>query len=382
MLLALAAAIGLAFLLAWANGANDVSRGIATLVGSGVTNYHRAVLWGAAWTIAGGLAAAAASQGLAATFAGKGFLGAPVESPAFLSAVALGAIAWVSFAARMGLPVSTTHSIVGALAGAAVMAQGFSGLHWGFVAKKVALPLLLSPALALAAIYALLPLMRPLLARVDRYCLCLERRVALVTYGAAAVGGGVLETAVVGREEECVSSAAVAGRLNLVDGLHWFSSGLTSFARALNDTPKIVALGLASSALFGVSSFSFYAGVALAMGLGSLVAGFRVTETLACRVTPMSPTEGFSANLVTSLLVGLASARGLPVSTTHVSSGAIIGIGLQGSRDAGGLAVPQTARSRTVRWGTVRSMAAAWLVTLPAAGLVAAGAFALLETLL
>jgi len=368
MTAAFALLLGLAFLLAYANGANDVSRGIATLVGSGVTNFRRAVLWGTAWTLAGSFAAAAASQSLVATFSGKGFLAAPNVSPAFLASICLGAVSWVLFAARAGLPVSTTHSIVGALAGAAIVAQGAASLHWGFVAKKVALPLLLSPALSLLVIYALFPLLKPLLASVDRYCLCLERRVAITAYGTAVLQGVVLETAVVEREEACAASPAVAGRLNLVDGLHWLSSGATSFARALNDTPKIVALGLAASALLSVTSFTFYAAIALAMGLGSLVAGFRVTQTLACRVTPMSHTEGLSANLVTSLLVGLASTKGLPVSTTHVSSGAIIGIGLH--RGSG-----------TVQWGTVREMAIAWLVTLPAAAGIAAVAYSLLRSL-
>lgn len=358
--------LALAFLLAYANGANDVSRGIATLVGSGVTDFRRAILWGTAWTVAGGLFAAAASQGLVATFSGKGFLAAPIASPAFLASICVGAVAWVLFAARVGLPVSTTHSIVGALAGAAVMAQGFAGLHWAFVAKKVALPLLLSPALALLVIYALFPLIRPLLARVDRYCLCLERRVTITAAGAVAFQATGFETPVTGEEEACAASPAVAGRLNFLDGLHWVSAGATSFARAFNDTPKIVALGLAASVLFGAAPFTFYAGVALAMGLGSVVAGFRVTQTLACRVTPMSHTEGFSANLVTSLLVGLASTQGLPVSTTHVSSGAIIGIGLHRG-------------SQTVRWGTVRDMAIAWFVTLPVTALVAAASYALLS---
>ena len=365
MTIPLVALVALAFLLAYANGSNDISRGIATLVGSGVTNFNRAVLWGTLWTVAGALAAAAASQGLVATFSGKGFLVGPIEGPAFLASVAIGAMAWVLFAARVGLPVSTTHSIVGGLAGTAIAAQGWAGLHWGFVAKKVAVPLALSPLLALALIFALFPLLKPLLAKVDRYCLCLERSVAVSSGGVVALRGAILETAIVEREEECAFSPAVAGRLNLVDGLHWFSAGLTSFARGLNDTPKIVALAVAASSAFGLSGCSFYAGVALAMGLGGLIGGFRVTETLACRVTPMRPTEGFSANLVTSVLVGLASLKAFPVSTTHVSSGAIIGIGLR--RD-----------SRTVRWGTVRDMAVAWLVTLPVAALVAAGAYAVL----
>lgn len=359
----------LAGLLAYANGANDVSRGIATLVGSGVTSFRRAVIWGTAWTVLGGLAAAAASRGLVATFSGKGFLAEPDASPAYLGAVAAGAMAWVLLAARVGLPVSTTHSIVGALAGAAIASQGWGSLQWGFVAKKVAVPLLFSPVLSLALLYVLFPLMRPVLAKVDNYCVCIERRrLAVVAASALAHSEALPATVVIAPSDVC-ATADVAGRLNLVDGLHWFSSGLTSFARALNDTPKIVALGIAASAAFGVDSFAVFAGIALAMGLGSLVAGLRVTETLACRVTPMSPIEGFSANAVTSVLVGSASTLGLPVSTTHVSSAAIIGIGLH--RD-----------TRTVEWGTVRDMALAWVVTLPVAALVGAVAFALMSKLL
>jgi PiT family inorganic phosphate transporter len=96
-----------------------------------------------------------------------------------------------------------------------------------------------------------------------------------------------------------------------------------------------------------------------------MIAGLRVTETLARKVTPMNPTEGFAANLITSLLVGAASRFGMPVSTTHVSSGAIIGIGLH----SGG---------KHIRWRTVVDMLLAWIVTLPVAAMLAALAYRLL----
>jgi PiT family inorganic phosphate transporter len=356
----------LTLFLAFANGSNDISKGIATLVGSGVSNSRAAILWGTVWTVAGGLLAAFVSQGLVTTFSGKGFLDHAIEGPGFLASVAVAATAWVLIASRTGLPVSTTHAIVGALAGAAIVEKGFSLLHWTRFASKVVLPLALSPAISIALIYALFPLLRRALAPVQTYCLCIERRAVILSSGALAMTS--VEATVVGTEEECTASPAITARLSVVDGLHWLSSALTSFARGLNDTPKIVALGVVAAAGLGMSGPKFYAAIAIGMGAGSLIGGFRVTETLAKRVTPMSPTEGFAANAITTLLVGLASWVALPVSTTHVSSGAIIGVGLHRGRKA-------------VHWDTVRDMLLAWFVTLPVAALVAASVFALLSRL-
>jgi PiT family inorganic phosphate transporter len=349
----------LALGLAMANGSNDVSKGIATLVGSGVTNIRAAALWGTAWTVAGGLTAAYVSRGLVATFSGSGFLQRAPEGSAFLGAVAAGAAAWVVFSSLTGLPVSTTHAIAGALAGAGIAAEGAGALHWGFLGEKVAIPLAASPLVSVALLYAVYPLLRRALGSVDRYCLCIGRTVQISSAGeGAAAFEAVGSQAVVGSEEECAAVPAITGRLNLVDGLHWMSAAATSLARGVNDTPKIVAVGIAASAIVGVPGNGFFAAVALAMGIGSLIGGLRVTETLARKVTPMSPTEGFSANLVTSLLVGAASFAALPVSTTHVSSGAIVGIGIH----RGG---------RSIRWKTVRDMLLAWIVTLPAAAIAA-----------
>ncbi|MGH9365964.1 MAG: inorganic phosphate transporter [Thermoanaerobaculia bacterium] len=360
--MALAGLVLLALFLAFANGSNDVSKGIATLVGSGVSNFRAAVLWGTLWTVAGGLVAAFASQGLVATFSGKGFLDHPVEGPAFLAAVATGAALWVLFASRTGLPVSTTHAIAGALAGAGIVEEGVALLHWSSFGKAVALPLALSPVVSIALIYAVFPLLRRAVSRVETYCLCIERDAVILEGGALAMST-VAAVPIVGRQEVCAGSPAVAARISVGDGMHWFSAALTSFARSLNDTPKIVALALAAAATLGVTGAGFYAAVALGMGAGSLVAGFRVTETLAKKVTPMSPAEGFAANAVTAVLVGLASWVALPVSTTHVSAGAILGIGLR--REA-----------KSVHWRTVRDMLLAWLVTLPVAALAGAAAFA------
>ncbi len=354
----------LSVVLAFANGSNDISKGIATLVGSGVSNFRAAVLWGTLWTVAGGLLAAYASQGLVATFSGKGFLDHPTSGAAFLGAVAVGATAWVLLASRTGLPVSTTHAIAGALAGAGIVEEGFGLLHWSAFGMKVALPLALSPVISIALIYLVFPLLRRTVARAETYCLCIERLVVLSPDGGLAMSSAGAAP-IVATAERCDASTTIAARLSAVDGLHWLSSALTSLARGLNDTPKIVALGGAASLALGIQGFPFYAAVAIGMGAGSVIAGFRVTETLARKVTPMSPTDGFAANAVTTVLVGLASWAALPVSTTHVSSGAIIGVGLHRGE-------------RSVEWHTVRQMLLAWLVTLPVAALLGAGAFAVL----
>lgn len=356
-----AALLLLTLALAFANGGNDVSKGVATLVGSGVTSVRRAILWGTVWTVVGAVTAAYVSHGLVAVFSGKGILATPPVGGAFLAAVASGAIMWLLVATRTGLPVSTTHALVGGLVGAGLAAGGPHGVSWAAVAGKVALPLAISPLLSLALMFALLPVVGLAFRRFNRYCVCLERRevVLAATAPALALGGGPSLTVLAGAE----CPPAVMKRLNAMDSLHWLSAGLTSFFRALNDAPKILALGVAAAATVGIAAKPLFLLVALAMGAGSHVAGARVTRTLAGKVTRISPDDGFAANLVTSGLVALASTFAAPVSTTHVSSGAIVGIGMH---------------QRDMHTKMVRDMMLAWLVTLPAVGVIAGAVYALL----
>lgn len=348
--------------LAFANGANDVSKGIATLVGSGTTRYRTAVAWGTAWTLAGGLTAAFLSQGLVETFSGKSFLVNPPGGSAFLLSVACGAIGWLFFATRTGLPVSTTHALAGALCGSGIAAAGASGVAWAAVAKKVALPLALSPVISAVIVLVLAPVALPVFRRAQRFCVCVERREPLPAAAGVALASPLPALQLIAASD-CPPETLV--RVGLLDSLHWTSAGATSFFRGLNDTPKILALGIAATAGFGVSAFGFYALVAVAMSLGCVLGGFRVTETLARKVTRISHDDGLLANLTTSALVSAASFWALPVSTTHVSTGAIVGIGAE-SKEGG------------LKWRTVREMLLAWVVTLPAAALVAALAFRLL----
>ena len=143
------------------------------------------------------------------------------------------------------------------------------------------------------------------------------------------------------------------------------SNAALSFARGLNDTPKMVALAIASGAAIGVSAPLLFIAVAIAMGAGSLVAGRRVTRTLAERVTEIDPLEGLAASGVAAGMLLAGSVVALPVSTTHVASGAIIGVGLRSG-------------SGSVCWPTVLNMAGAWVITLPVSAIAAAATWILL----
>jgi PiT family inorganic phosphate transporter len=150
-----------------------------------------------------------------------------------------------------------------------------------------------------------------------------------------------------------------AGRL--LDGLHYLSGGAVGFARGLNDTPKIVALLLAADALPATLGLALVAAV---MAVGGVLNARRVAETMSKKITRMSPGQGFTANLVTSILVAGASRLGLPVSTTHVSVGALFGIGV----------VNGTARARMVL-----VILLAWVTTLPMGAALAAVVYLLLR---
>jgi PiT family inorganic phosphate transporter len=364
--------------LAYANGANDVSKAIATLVGSGVTNYRTAILWGTVWTVAGAGASAWLATAMVHTFS-KGLIEPGVTIPPILAvSVLTGALGWVLFASRTGLPVSTTHALTGAIVGGGLIAFGHQGLIWSAIAGKIALPLLLSPVLAFSVSVLLHPLIRLVAARWEGTCLCVMPTArALVTIDARGMTRTLLQTSAFGRPVIAVPTqcdrAGLSGLVIGLDSIHWISSGLASLARGTNDAPKIVAMLVLGNAAAAWSSPSAQviaiAGVALAMGLGSYLGGFRVTEVLAEKVTRMDHAEGLSANLTTSSLVLVSATMGLPVSTTHVSSSAIIGIGL-----LKGL--------RAVRWTTVRDMVLAWIVTLPAGGLLAGLAYVILAKLL
>jgi len=371
-------AFALVFALAFANGANDVSKAIATLVGSGVTDYRSAIAWGTVWTMVGAALAAFVASAMVKTFSHGLVQSGTIIEPAVTLAVLTGAMTWIFFASRTGLPVSTTHALTGAIVGAGLVAFAGEGLIWSVIGKKIVLPLLFSPFLAFTVSLLIHPAVRTLAKKWEGACLCVmpasRALVAIDTNGSTKTlfQATSFSQPIMAVPSQC-DRAGLRGLVMGLDSIHWISSGFASFARGTNDAPKIVAmllLGSATATWPSVSSqFIAFGGVAMSMGLGSYFGGLRVTKVLAENVTKMNHGEGLSANLTTSSLVLASGFFGLPVSTTHLSSSAIIGIGLLKGW-------------RTVRWTTVRDMVLAWIVTLPASALLGCIAYLILTRLL
>lgn len=359
MTAAIATALVAGVALSLANGANDNFKGVATLFGAGVLRYWPALALATVATLAGSLAALAAGAALVASFSGKGLVpDAIVADPTFTTAVGAAAAATVLLASWRGLPISTTHALLGALVGVGLARAGGS-VDVGRLSGAFALPLLASPLCAAALAGAQWPAARRLRARPSataNVCLCVEAPTALAAGGATAAFSTAAAGLVIDHVDACTARGAEpVTRGNpraAMDGLHVLSAAAVSFARGLNDTPKIAPLLLVTGLL---DSWSALVAVGVVMALGGVAGARRVAETMSHRISTLSHTQGLVGNLTTALLVLGASRYGLPVSTTHISCGAVFGIG---------------AASGRVHWHGVTRIALAWVVTLPCAALL------------
>ncbi len=358
--------------LAFSNGANDNFKGVATLFGSGTTNYKKAINWATLTTFSGSLAAIFLANELVKNFSGKGLVpNELISMPIFAIAIAFGAALTVFIATKIGMPISTTHSLVGGLFGAGVMAVG-SQFNFEKLGGTFLIPLIVSPLMA-----AVLSLIAYLIFKFFRKQLGVTKKTNLSIYKKQTINMAsvnmdsalslksnmALEATINDKVETYEGEILGLSSQKVLDSLHYLSAGIVSFARGLNDTPKIVGLLLIINTVDIKWSMIIIASV---MAAGGLLNAKKVGITMSKKITPMNSGQGFTANLITGLLVTTASIHGLPVSTTHVSVGSIFGIGTA---------------TKKADYKMISKILLSWLLTLPMAAIISGILFKLLEHL-
>lgn len=350
--------------LAYANGANDNFKGVATLFGSKTTSYKVAIWWATIATFAGSGCSIFLAATLLKKFSGKGLVpDALANTTEFHLAVAIAASLTVILATIVGFPISTTHSLIGALVGAGIVAVE-TQVNFSVLGNSFFLPLLLSPVIAISlgmGIYGLFKYWRSRLGIAKQWCLCVGKTRTVIPnfqFSQATLEATSVPDISIDKVENCqqkyVGKFLGIDAQNLLDFSHFLSAGAVSFARGLNDTPKIVSLMLIAGSLSPQLGMLL---VAVSMGVGGLINARKVAETMSKKIAEIKEGQGFAANLVTGCLVIAASLYGLPVSTTHVSVGAIFGSGL----------VSKTANAKVFY-----QIVLAWVITLPTAAIISA----------
>ena len=353
--------------VAYANGANDNFKGVATLYGANVADYRTAITLATIATFLGCVASVFFAEALIKAFSGKGLVpDALAASPIFLLAVGTGAGITVILAALLGFPISTTHGLTGALVGGGLVAAG-DELNLGVLGSAFFLPLLLSPVISILLTMPFYKAGHGLskwFGVRQESCVCVAPGHFVPV---AAFTGLAPETisprplVVIGTAPACMDkyTGSVWGitAQRLIDNVHYVSAAAVSFARGLNDGPKILGLLVVMTALhLQVSMLA----VAVAMAIGGWLNAHKVAVTMSKKISRMNDGQALTANLVTAFMVILASRLGMPVSTTHVSVGSITGIGIiNGSVDK----------------AVIGSILISWLLTLPIAAVISASAY-------
>lgn len=405
--LVLAAAFGL--FMAWGIGANDVANAMATSIGSGALTIRQALLVAAIFEFAGAMLAGGevTSTIRREIIASSYVVGEPELLIYGMLAALLAAGSWLLIASRMGWPVSTTHSIVGAIVGFAVVALGIDSVEWAQVGTIV-VSWVISPLIAGVLAFFIfnsiqwLILLRPdPLVRARRYAplyiFVTVTLISLVTMfkGLSHIGLALSTT-------ECYVVALCFGALVALVG-RWFilripvdekaerrfhfatvervfgvlmviTACSMAFAHGSNDVanaigPVAAVVSVAQSGVVGQDApvpiwIMLLGGAGIVIGLGTY--GRHVIATVGGRITALTPTRGFSAELAAAFTIVLASGTGIPVSTTHTLVGAVLGVGMARGITAINLAV-------------VGRIFVSWIVTVPAGALLSIIFFYLLK---
>jgi PiT family inorganic phosphate transporter len=324
----LGAVIVLAVIFDFINGFHDTANAIATSVSTRALKPQFAIVMSAAANFIGALTGTA----VAATIAG-GLVDPNVESQVVVVAALLGAIIWNLITWWQGIPSSSSHALIGGLLGSTAVAAGVGSWNVGGVAEKVIVPLVSSPILGFLLGFGLMVILLNVFRRAhparmnDRF-----RRLQVLSAAYMAFSHG---------SNDAQKTMGII-TLSLV------AAGLTTDIH-----PPIWVILLAATA----------------MSLGTAVGGWRIIRTMGTRVVKLDPVHGFAAETAAASIIFGASHLGMPVSTTHVISSGIMGVG-------------STGRLSAVRWGVARSIVVAWVLTLPAAGIAAAISYLVLRPLL
>jgi len=321
LLLVVVVAVGLGF--DFTNGFHDTANYVATWVGTRALSPRMAVLVSAAANLAGAFVTTAVAKTV-----GKGLIDTGLATEKTVLAALIGAIAWNLATWWLGLPSSSTHALIGGLLGAALVQSGSSGVQWNGVWQKVILPGALSPVIGFIGAFLLM--------------LVIYRVFFGLPPGVAHRGF---------RYGQLVSGTWVA------------------FTHGANDAQKtmgVIALALVANGNMSPDNFHIPTWVKISAGLtiaaGTYAGGWRIIRTLGQRIYKLQPEHGFAAQVAAGSTLYVGTHFGFPISTTHVVTGSVMGAGA-------------TRRLSAVRWGIAGNIALAWLLTLPAAGLVAAGLY-------
>jgi PiT family inorganic phosphate transporter len=306
----------LAILFDISNGWNDSANAIATVVSTRVLSPMQAVFLAAGMNMLGAFFSTAVAKTI-----GKGIVDPSAVTEAVVASALVAGFLWNGAMTVIGMPVSASHALIGSLIGAAVAFGGFGILNLAGL-KKIFLSLLTSPFLGILIGYYFM-------------------KVILLFFGRLSPG----------------SVNRYFGRLQIL------SSSFMAFSHGSNDAQKvmgIITLSLVSGGFIHSLEVPFWVvlACALAMGLGTAMGGWRVIKTLGVHMLKLDPVHGFAAETAATAVILGASSMGLPVSTTHVISTTIMGVGA-------------TKRLSAVRWGIAGKIVMAWVLTLPACALVA-----------
>ena len=328
-ILALIAIFGLAVSFDYINGFHDTANAIATSVATRAIKPEYAILLSATANFVGAIVFGTAVAGTI----GSGIVDDKLvlgNGSTVLSAALLGAISWNLITWRLSIPSSSSHALIGGLIGAAWASAGTGAVQWATFAGKILVPLFSSPILGLVIGFGLMVVILNVFVRADpRHMNDRFRKIQIVsaTYMALAHGSN--------------DAQKTMGIMTLA----LFSAG------AIHD--KVVPIWVILMA-------------ATAMSLGTAAGGWRIMRTMGQRVVRLDPVHGFAAETTAASIIMVASHFGMPVSTTHVISTAIMGVGTSD-------------RIKAVRWGIARGIVTAWILTIPASAIIAGAAYLLLH---